>query len=59
MNDSVPAEQAYAEDVTDLHKAQRMIAQMRRAVRQRTELTYVYDLLPQQQQWCVLPELRG
>ena len=59
MDGSTPADQAYAEDVTDLHEAQRMIAQLRRAVEQHTELTYDYDFLPQQRQRCGLPGVRG
>jgi hypothetical protein len=33
----------YAEDVTDLREAQRIIAELRRAVRQPAELTYFAD----------------
>jgi hypothetical protein len=59
MDGSTPANQAYAEDVTDLHEAQRMIAQLRRAVEQHAELTYDYDVLRQQRQRCALPGVRG
>ena len=50
---------AYAEDVTALHKAQPMIAQLWRALEQHTELTYEYDFLLQPRQRCALPEVRG
>ena len=56
MDGGTPADQAYAEDVADLHLAQRMIAQLRRAAKQYTELTYDSDFLPQQR--CVLPGVR-
>jgi hypothetical protein len=59
MDGSTPADQAYAEDVTDLHEAQRMIAQLRRAVEQHTELTDDYESLPHQRQRCALPGVRG
>ena len=59
MDGSTPADQAYAEDVTDLHEAQRMIAQLRRAVEQHTELTYYDDFLPLLRQRCALPGVRG
>jgi hypothetical protein len=36
-----------------------MIAELRRAVEQHTELTYDDDVLPQLWQWCALPEVRG
>jgi hypothetical protein len=59
MDGSTPADQAYAEDVTDLHEAQRMIAQLRRAVEQHIELTDDYESLPQHRQRCALPGVRG
>ena len=59
MDGSTPADQPYAQDVTDLHEAQRMIAQLRRAVEQQTELTYDYGFLPQHRQRCALPRVRG
>jgi hypothetical protein len=49
---------AYADDATDLHKAQRLIAQLRRAVEQHAELAYDDDLLPQYRQRCALPRVR-
>jgi hypothetical protein len=39
IDGSTPADQAYAEDVTDLREARHIIAQLRRAVVQDTELT--------------------
>ena len=36
-------DQEYAEDVTDLREAQRIIAELRRALRQPAELTYFDD----------------
>ncbi|HET7159510.1 MAG TPA: hypothetical protein VFI62_10965, partial [Burkholderiales bacterium] len=38
-----PPDPEYAEDVTDLREAQRMIAELRRALRQPTELAYFAD----------------
>jgi hypothetical protein len=38
-----PADQEYADDVTDLREAQRIIAELRRAVAQPSELTYFAD----------------
>src|SRR5262245_8039494 len=43
MDHSIPAEQAYAEDVTDLREAQRIIAELRRALEQQTQLLYYAD----------------
>ena len=57
MDGSCSADEAYAEDVTDLCKAQRMSAQLRRAVEQHTELTYDDYFLPRQR--CALPGVRG
>ena len=48
---------AYAEDITDLYKAQPMIEQLPRAVEQRSELTDDCSLLPHQQQ-SALPKVR-
>ena len=59
MDDSTPADQADAEDVTDRREAQRMIAPLRRAMEQQTELTYHYDFLPQHRKQCALPGVRG
>jgi hypothetical protein len=42
MGSSTP-DQEYAEDVTDLREAQRIIAELRRALRQPAELTYFAD----------------
>ena len=43
MERSTSEEQAYAEDVTDLREAQRMIALLRHTLKQQTELTYYAD----------------
>ena len=59
MDSSTPAEQAYAEDVTDLHEVQRMIAQLRCVVRQDTELAYDFDFVPLLRQRRALPGVRG
>jgi hypothetical protein len=58
MAGSAPADQAYAEDFTDLQEAQRLIAQLRRAVEQHAELTYDVDVLPRYRQRCGLPGVR-
>ena len=50
---------AYAEEFTNLYEAERMIAQLRRALEQQTELTYYYNVLPQERQQCALPGVRG
>jgi hypothetical protein len=43
MGSSTPPDQAYAEDVTDLREAQRIIAELRRVLEQHAELTYFTD----------------
>jgi len=59
MDGSVPVDQAYPKDVTDLHEAQPTIAALRGGVGQHTELTHRHDVLPQQRQRCAWPEVRG